>query len=144
MMMAVIKVLNGAYITNSLLDLNSFCMKAPAFDLVAVGAGGGPDETNLSAYVVYSCSRAHVLTGLADISLKSIPLPGRTASLRLRLVRQIAIQKSVQSAEFCLGSGQGALARLLREQPDLFQSDTVVNGTAHQSHTASEIYSFVK
>ncbi|KAF9532425.1 cyclic-AMP phosphodiesterase [Crepidotus variabilis] len=85
-------------------------MKAPAFDLVVVGAGGGPDETNLSAYLVK--------------------------------VHNTKWEDGILALE--AGSGQGALARLLRKQPNLFHSKDSVNGTSHKSHTASEIYSFVK
>jgi len=72
-----------------------------AFDVVVVGSGGGPDETNLSAYLVKPRSR--------DWEDGIIALEA--------------------------GSGQGALARLLRRDPLIFQDKV---------YSSPEIYSFVR
>ncbi|EAU88411.1 class II cAMP phosphodiesterase [Coprinopsis cinerea okayama7 len=82
-----------------------------AFDIVVVGAGGGPDESNLSAYL-----------------LKSHTARWEDGVLALEA-----------------GSGQGTLARILKEKPDLFrdpdgESDQVKN----QALTASDIYNSIQ
>lgn len=77
------------------------------FDIVVVGCGGGPDETNLSAYLL----KPHDTTWKDGI---------------------IALEA---------GSAQGALSRLLQENPLLFESPDKV---APNRFSASEIYSFVR
>jgi hypothetical protein len=34
----------------------------PTFDLVVVGSGGGPYETNLSSFVFFSSQKTHILS----------------------------------------------------------------------------------
>jgi len=78
------------------------------FDLIVNGCGGGPDETNLSSYLLK---------------------PSVTAW-----------EDGIVAVE--AGSGQGALSRLLCQDPHLFSSR---QGPADcQTYSASEIYSFVR
>ncbi|RDB21024.1 3',5'-cyclic-nucleotide phosphodiesterase [Hypsizygus marmoreus] len=79
----------------------------PAFELVVVGSGGGPDETNLSAYL-----------------LKPYEAAWEDGILALEA-----------------GSAQGALNRLLQQNPLLFNSR---GDSVSKIYTASEIYSFVR
>ncbi|KAJ7632251.1 cAMP phosphodiesterases class-II-domain-containing protein [Roridomyces roridus] len=72
------------------------------FDLVCVGDGGGPDETNLSAYLLKPSAAAW--------------------------------EDGVIALE--AGSGQGALQKLLRHDPHIFDET--------KRYSASEIYSFVR
>jgi len=82
-----------------------FISHMSTFDMLVVGCGGGPDETNLSAYLIK----------LRDATWED-GLVGLEA-----------------------GSGQGALSRILKQNPHLLDS-----GGESRSYSASEIYSFVR
>ncbi|KAJ7043277.1 cAMP phosphodiesterases class-II-domain-containing protein [Mycena alexandri] len=87
------------------------------FDLVVVGEGGGPDETNLSACVVLS--RHSYLFKPSDASWDD---------------GIIALEA---------GSGQGTLQKLLQRDPHLFNTPDQ-SLTRAKPYTAAEVYSLVR
>ncbi|KAF8644150.1 hypothetical protein AX16_008677 [Volvariella volvacea WC 439] len=84
----------------------------PVFNLVVLGSGGGPDETNLSAYLLKTADSAW--------------------------------EDGIVALE--AGSGQGALARLLRDNPKLFHESSNTDSSDNNSsnYTAAQIYSFIR
>jgi hypothetical protein len=126
-----------------------------AFDIVVVGAGGGPDETNLSAYVVLfgtldglMSMSTHVVEAL-NVVICSYLLKPHDAHWEDGIIAVEAGQpflhpqrlSSLLNFTAPTGSGQGALSRLLKQDPLLFCSS---DDTASKQHTSTEIYSFLR
>jgi hypothetical protein len=115
------------------------------FDMVVVGCGGGPSETNLSAYGLfrvpsgYGYTNAH--TVIKGTLLSPATVNGRMALLELKPVRDSCCLFSI----YCflnlgcpLGSGIGALRKIMRDDKTLLESSS---GTPY---TATDIYSFLR
>ncbi|KAG1749119.1 cyclic-AMP phosphodiesterase [Suillus paluster] len=77
----------------------------PAFDLIVVGSGGGPDETNLSGYLLKPCDAAWD-NGM--IALEA------GASVRTTVSRDHWLTLSPP------GSGLGALRHIMKGDPNIF------------------------
>lgn len=102
----------------------------PIFDMVVVGSGGGPDETNLSAYVrIPPLPRVDSPRGELNIACRRYLVKSRDTAWKDGILALEA------------GSGQGALTQLLLRDPRLFNAP---EETTSKPHSASEIYSFVR
>ncbi|KAJ2916824.1 hypothetical protein MD484_g3579, partial [Candolleomyces efflorescens] len=98
-----------------------------AFDIVVVGAGGGPDETNLSAFVFPLIPRAHTLIYPSRYLVKSHSSCWEDGVLALEA-----------------GSGQGALGRILETSPRLFLSEEGDPLLPGRTLSAADVYSAIR
>ena len=113
----------------------------PAFDLVVVGSGGGPSETDISAY---ACRR--LCANAAKVACFRYLLKARDANWRDGIIGIEAGTWPSNTTYFvdltvCLGSGLGALKRILELKPDLLADECNSNA---KPYSASQIYSFVR
>ena len=115
-----------------------------SFDLIVVGAGGGPDETNLSAFVLRSPPLFRALTSHQLSSQATRYQLGRRHSCSRSWQGLFLLPMPPPNIHSYQGSGQGTLARLLRSHPNIFQTTNTKNGTINKVHSASDIYSFVR
>lgn len=115
----------------------------PSFDLVVVGCGGGPDETNLSAYVVSLTLCSVGLMRTASYLIKPFHAKWADGIIALEAGVWHCVFMSLLYSLFLAGSGRGALTQILKQNPDLFNSrspDYISTAT----YSSSDIYSFIR
>lgn len=119
----------------------------PTFDLLVVGAGGGPSEANLSGCVCNAASWRKKIPCFAD-GRKLIGICSRLTTSLGRMVlslSKLASTFSLYLLELYLfiilaGSGLGALKRILEENPGLL-SETP---GGKPGPTATQLHSYIR